>query len=145
MAAVFLIFQSEPKRHYAVHELIIRLARQGREARNIHTRHPRHFSLCFGNSLDRMPISTASATSRAALGSPAWRQIERLEEGHARYSPAFPPGRRYAATRNPGRPTPNAAPKIFGVRLLGPHDDNASSKALASLRSRVSKPSVNQP
>ena len=71
MAAVFLIFQGEPKRHYAVHELIIRLARQGREARNIHTRHPRHFSPCFGNSLDRMPISTASATSRAALGSPA--------------------------------------------------------------------------
>src|SRR6516225_1420389 len=70
MAAVFLIFQGEPKRHYAVHELIIRLARQGREARNIHTRHPRHFSPCFGNSLDRMPISTASATSRAALGWP---------------------------------------------------------------------------
>src|SRR5262249_31326278 len=31
-------------------------------------------------------------------------------------------------------------PKIFRVRLLGPRYDSASSKALASLRSRVSKP-----
>ena len=44
MAAVFLIFQREPERDYAVHELIIRLPRQSVEARNIHTPHTCHFS-----------------------------------------------------------------------------------------------------
>jgi hypothetical protein len=39
IAAVSLIFQREPERHYAVHELIVRLPRQSLKAHNICTGH----------------------------------------------------------------------------------------------------------